>query len=839
MKSLFVIVILFILIITVRAGKGTDKAEGLSAPVEIYRDTDGVPHIYADTVEDLFYAQGFVHAQDRFWQMEFWRRIGGGRLAELFGDDVLGVDIYLRTVDFRRIAEEEYAMLDEETRRFLDAYAAGVNAYILDRKPSRLGLEFRLLKLQGHELEIEPWNPVNTLTWLKIMAEDMSGNMGKELYTIDLIRAVGLEMTADFFPAYREEEMPFVVTDSEIIAQGKERENLDPAVLTEDMSLLMSLKTRLVGGYDPFTPLALGKGGGIGSNGWVLSGERTSTGKPILANDSHLGIQIPSVYYEVGLHSKKGGGRDGTKPFNARGFSFAGVPGIIMGHNDHIAWGLTNMGSDVQDLYIERINPYNPNQYEVNGQWVDMEIRREEIIVHKQDEPYILLVRSTRHGPVVTDQGDMISHSSFDIIPQKDFPDNLELTALSLRWTALQPTETIKTIFLVNKARNFEEFREAIRYFLVPPQNVIYADEYGNIGYQAPGLIPIRAKGNGQLPVPGWTDEYEWTGFIPFEELPWVFNPSKGYIATANNPIVSESYPYVLETEYDHGYRARRIVDIIEQGRSDFTLENMKAMQGDNLSLSALEIIPYLKDIIFEDTAIETARDNLLKWNGMMEMDSAEAALYGYFWVALVEEIFQDQIPERLWNKDKALGARSSLLSCVYNLLNEPVNQWWDDITTFDKTEARDDILARAFEKGYLAGVEELGEKLNKWSWGDIHTATFRNQTFGNSGIGIIERIFNRGPVAVSGSFHQLNRCDYSVEDAFNAYHISAMRQIIDLSDLSNSLMIHTPGQSGRPGNRHYDDLIKPWRLSEYHPTRWEKDEMKVKAVKKLVLKPF
>ena len=242
------------------------------------------------------------------------------------------------------------------------------------------------------------------------------------------------------------------------------------------------------------------------------------------------------------------------------------------------------------------------------------------------------------------------------------------------------------------------------------------------------------------------------------------------------------------------------IVDIIEQGRSDFTLENMKAMQGDNLSLSALEIIPYLKDIIFEDTAIEAARDSLLKWNGRMEMDSSEAALYGYFWVALVEEIFQDQIPERLWNKDKALGARSSLLSCVYNLLNEPVNQWWDDITTFDKTEARDDILARAFEKGYLTCVEELGEKLNKWSWGDIHTATFRNQTFGNSGIGIIERIFNRGPVAVSGSFHQLNRCDYSVENAFNAYHISAMRQIIDLSDLSNSLMIHTPGQSRASG---------------------------------------
>ncbi len=841
MRRIFFIIISFVILITPLTIKAAGKAELgdlPSAPVEIYWDKDGIPHIYADTMEDLLYAQGYVHAKDRFWQMEFWRRIGSGRLAEFFGDAVLGIDIYIRTVGFRRIAELEYAKLDGETRRFLDAYAAGVNAYILNRKPSRLGSEFRLLKLQGVEFEIEPWTPVNSLTWLKVMAEDAGGNMQKELYTIDIVRTVGIEMTKDYFPDYRYDEMPVIVDDSEITFSGKPRKHDGLTALTEEyISLLLGLNTSLVGGFDPFTPLAFGKGEGVGTNAWVISGDLTATGKPLLANDPHLGIQMPSMWYEIGLHSKTGSGPDGTEPFNVRGYSFAGVPWIILGHNDRIAWGMSFMSADVQDLYIERINPYNPNQYEVNGQWVDMEIHREEISIKKQDEPYVLLVRSTRHGPIVTDHGSLMSANSFDIVPQKNFPENLELKALSLRWVALQPLENIKMLLLLNRARNYEEFREATRYFTSPNIQMTYADVEGNIGFQAVGLIPVRPNSDGLLPVPGWTDEYEWSGFVPFEDMPWVKNPSKGYIIAANNATVSLKYPYVIDREADDGYRARRIMDMIELGGSGFNVKDMIAMQGDVLSNSAREILPYLKGISFEDAAVGAARDRLLEWDSRMRMESPEAALYGYFWATLVEEIFKDQIHEDLWNKDKALGTRSSLLSCVRNLLEEPDNGWWDDITTMDRIELPDEILARAFEKGYNKGVEELGKKLDSWEWGKIHTATFRNATFGRSGIGFIERIFNRGPVAVSGGFHQVNRADYSIEDPFEVYHVTSMRAIYDLSDLSNSLMMHTTGQSGHPRDPHYDDFIESWRLIRYHPNRWEKNEVKAALERKLVLK--
>ena len=818
--------------------KGVVKVESLHAPVEIYRDRDGVPHIYADTMEDLLFAQGYVHAQDRFWQMEFWRRIGSGRLSELFGEAVLGVDIYIRTVNFRGLAEEEYEIMDDETRRYLESYSAGVNAYILDKKPRHLGLEFRLLKLQGLDLEIEPWTPVNTLTWFKVMAEDAQGNMREELYRIDIIRTVGIELAQDYFPEYDYVNDPIVVNDDEITFSGKKLETDGIAALTdEDISLLLSLNTGLVGAFDPYTPMALGKGEGVGSNAWVLSGDMTATGKPILANDPHLGIQMPSIWYEVGLHSKTGGGPDGTEPFNLRGYSFAGVPWIILGNNDRIAWGMCFMSPDVQDLYIERINPHDPNQYEVNGRWVEMDIRREEIVIKEEDEPYVLLVRSTRHGPIVTDHGSMMSANSFDIIPQKSFPENLELSALSLRWTALQPMEINRMLLWLGRARNYEEFREAVSYLEAPNIQMTYADVDGNIGFQAVGLIPIRPH-SGLVPVRGWTDDNEWSGFVPFEDLPRVKNPRKGYINATNNATVSSNYPYVIDPDSDLGYRARRIKEMIDQGGTDFTVEDMKAMQGDNLCISAAEILPFLKGISFEDEAVVAARDRLFEWDGRMEMESPEAALYGFFWASLVEEIFKDQIHETLWNKDKALGARSSLLRCVNNILGDPNNGWWDDITTLDTVETPDEILARAFEKGYNKGVEELGESLDNWEWGEIHTATFRNQTFGQSGIKLIEKIFNRGPVAVSGGFHQVNRADYSVENAFDVHHVSSMRAIYDLSDLSKSEMIITTGQSGHPGHHHYDDFIDRWRFVEYHSARWERDEVEKGSKEKLVLKP-
>ncbi len=820
--------------------RGRITVEGVSAPVEIYRDRYGVPHIYAQTAEDLFFAQGFVHAQDRFWQMEFWRRLGAGRLSELFGKKLLDTDKFLRTMGFTQVAEKEYQQSDRDTRRYLDAYATGVNAYILNRKPIRLGLEFALLEIQGVDFEIEPWTPVHTLTWDKMMSYDLGSNFKSERTHLEVLQTIGLPRWLDLYAPYRP-DMPFVFSDEELThlgASGSDVQN----------------KARQVFGSS-----------GIGSNAWVISGKRTATGKPLLANDMHLGIQMPSIWYEIGLHGITPDGKVGSTsscPFHMRGYSFPGVPGIIAGHNEHIAWGLTNLAGDVQDLFIERINPENPDQYEVNGQWVDMDIRYEEIKIHKEEEPYVLRVRHTRHGPIISDHGGYERLNTYYILPDpdKEFPENVGFTVLSLRWTALDPGRLTQAIFLLDQASNFDEFREALSYWDVPGQNVVYADTEGNIGYQAPGRYPIRARGMGLAPVPGWTDEYEWLGFAPFEELPYVLNPAKGYIVSANNPVVSPNYPYPQGSGFAFGFRARRITEMIEGDTDGISVEDIAVMQADTFNQAASEIVSYLEglnlDIPDEEEeeeeesererrkreekereeleVMQEARERLLEWDARMEIDSPEAAFYGYFWIKLVEETFKDQYPESRWpHRDQ-----SQLQNAFYYLLQDPNNEWWDDLRTPEKRETRDEILVRAFRKGYRAAVERLGEKLDSWRWGKVHTAEFRNQTFGQSGIAPIEAIFNRGPVEVRGSFSLVSVASWEFEEPFEVYHISSQRAIYDLGNLADSLLMHTTGQSGHATHRHYDDFIEPWRKIEYHTSLWEREAVEDASRAKLLLKP-
>ena len=819
--------------------RGRITLEGLSAPVEIFRDRYGVPHIYAQTSEDLFFAQGFVHAQDRFWQMEFWRRLGSGRLSELFGEKLLETDKFLRTMGFYESAEEQYEKYGAETRTYLEAYAEGVNAYILDRRPARLGLEFALLKLQGVDFEIEPWVPADTVSWGKMMSYDLGTNYTRERLNLEVLRTVGLNKWFDFFSPYRT-DMPVIINDEELVQSGfqvaRNREK----------------------------PFRVFGSSGVGSNSWVISGSRTATGKPYLANDMHLALQMPSIWYEIGLHGidEEGNvGRTEACPFHMRGYSFPGVPGVIAGHNDRIAWGLTNLPGDVQDLYIERVNPENPDQYEVNGEWADMEIRYEEIKIHKEEEPYVLRVRHTRHGPILTDLASWEKLNTFFVLPEagREFPENVGFTVLSLRWTALEPGHLHRAVFMLDKARDWEEFREALRYWDVPAQNIVYADIDGNIGYQVPGAYPIRAKGNGLAPVPGWTDEYEWQGYIPYEQLPYVYNPEKGYIVTANNPVTTPSFPIPQGSSFSYGYRARRIAEMIEGDRDGITAEDIAEIHGDTFDRAAYEIVPFLegldlkgeqeeppegesererkkreKSIKEEMEALEDARERLLVWDKRMEMDSPEAVLYAYFFIKLVEETFKDQYPESNWPPQ----LHGRFQNAFYYLLPDPENSWWDDLRTPEKRESRDEILVRAFRKGYRAAVDHLGDKLDSWKWGDAHTAVFRNQTFGQSGIGPIERIFNRGPVGVRGGNTQVCVAIWEMKDPFNIYHISSQRAIYDLGNLAATILIHPTGQSGHPTNRHYDDYIEPWRQIEYHPSLWERSAVEKASRRPLLLKP-
>jgi penicillin amidase len=580
--------------------RGVIHARGLEAPVQVLRDRFGVPHIRAENMHDLYFAQGLVTAQDRFWQMEFWRRIGAGRLSELFGAKTLGTDIFLRTAGFRRAAERDLQTLDPQYREILQAYADGVNAYTAGKKPRQLCLELALLKLQGVRFTVEPWKPVDSLTWLKLMALDLGANLRKELYTVDLIQSMGLEKTRDFLAGYRYDQTPVIVPDSELPASllRKAQAALTPrrspllSLTPEEVSELKGVSTRLVGGFDPWKSEAFGTGPGIGSNDWVIGGSRTASGKPILANDPHLGIQMPSIWYEVDLFCSAPEaqiGKPAGGPYHVRGFSFPGDPGVIVGHNDRIAWGVTNTNPDVQQLYIEHINPEDPNQYEVNGKWVDMKVRREEITVNGREDPFPLLVRETRHGPLITDHGAYAGYRGFAVNPHGEFPMNLSLSALSLKWTAYLPNRTFESVIQLDAARSFTEFRNALRSWDIPSQNFVYADVDGNIGYQMPGLIPIRKKGDGSLPSPGWVDDYEWAGFIPFDDLPFSYNPPKGYVASANNPVTSDRYRYFISTDFDYGYRARRIVDMITGAQGKSGLKAVEAMQGDTLNILAQE----------------------------------------------------------------------------------------------------------------------------------------------------------------------------------------------------------------------------------------------------------
>ncbi len=819
-KILAVIGVLFLVLVIAAGGvgvytvrrsfpqnSGSLAVPGLNDQVDVYWDANGIPHLYATTTHDLFLAQGYLHAQDRFYQMDFWRHQTAGRLSELYGAATLGPDRFIRTLGWARIAEEEYAQADQGTRGLLEAYAAGVNAYLTGRPPSQISLEYTLLGLTGlNDYVPEPWTPPQTLAWAKAMAWDLGGNMDDEIERALLTRQIGPEKTEQFLLPYPDYH-PVIVAD--------------PAIGQLNLAPLQA-------GLAATDALLGQRFEGIGSNNWVIAGSRTTTGQPLLANDPHLSIQMPSIWYEIGLHCV-----DITPDcqYDSVGFSFAGVPSIIIGHNRRIAWGFTNTGPDVQDLYIEKINPENANQYQVNGAWVDVDVRREVINI-KGGGSESLTIRATRHGPLIT-----------DVYGLKDFAADSGLKAgpdyaLALRWTALEPNFTFRAIFAINRAQNFEAFRAALQDFAAPSQNMIYADIDGNIGYQMPGNIPLRKNGNGLLPVPGWTDDYEWTGYIPFEDLPYSYNPPEGYIVTANNAVVAPDYPYLISLNWDPGYRAQRIVDMIA-AQEKISPEYMQQMQGDDFNLGAQAVLPHLLALTFTEPKLSDAAAQLRGWDFQMRADSQPAAVYMGFFNALVADTFYDDLPADYWP-----GGGAGAWRVLEGLLNDPASPWWDHTGTA-VFEQRDDILRQAFSEGYAALEKRLGANSSKWSWGRLHTATFVNATLGNSGIAPIEALFNRGPFATGGGSSIVNatgsnltRDDLGAGDPYAVTSVPSMRMIVDLSNFDNSLTMHTTGQSGHAFHPHYIDLAQPWSQIGYHAMLWSQDNVEAQAKSKLTLLP-
>lgn len=768
------------------ATAGALQLAGLRAPVTVQRDENGVPHIYADSAHDLFFAQGYVHAQDRLFQMDFQRRVGTGTLSEVLGEATLETDQFLRTLGTGRAAQLDVQVIDAETLAHLQAYADGVNAFIAAH-PDKLPIEFRILGYTP-----QPWEPLHSVVWGKMMAWSLGGNWENELMNARMIEALGADKAAEVMTGYPDGG-PFIIPPEVKSFAGLEQFDLDRV-----WALKRLLKTDAPG---------------IGSNNWVVAGSRTNTGWPLLANDPHLGMQIPSVWYANGLH---GGG------FDVVGVVFPGVPGVVIGHNNRIAWGVTNVGPDVQDLFIEKINPDNPNQYEFQGQWLDMQVIEEQITVKGQEQPVIQTVRVTHHGPIMNEVSGDIG---------EDAPP------LAMQWTALQGMPLSQAILRIDQAQNWDEFRTALRDFTAPAQNFVYADVDGNIGYQAPGWIPIRAGGDGTVPVPGWTGEYEWTGYIPFEELPFVFNPDVGYIATANNQIVPDSYPYLIATNWAAPYRAMRIIELIES-QQQLSPEDFAAIQGDVHPVPA-DIFTLLLgqvDLSGSSQAVQQALAAVLAWDRRMTADAAEPLIFEMYQKLLIQETVGDEIAaaggEEL-AEDFLSGFRNSSTQTLERLAGEPDSAWWDDVRT-DAVETRAEIVARAF----TMAVEQLqathGDDSKRWRWGDAHQTNFDHLVF--AAVSPLDAIFNRS-IAAQGSGFTVNAAgaDY---DSFVMNSGVSFRQIIDLSNLAGSRFIYTTGQSGDVFSSHYDDMVQPWQNVETIPLRFDQAEIERSARDTLILQP-
>lgn len=798
---------------------GEISLQGLDGAVDVYRDQAGIPHIYASTEHDLFFAEGYIHAQDRFWQMDFQRHVGAGRLSEMLGSATLDTDVFLRSLGWERVARAELELLEPDSLAMLQAYTDGVNAYLADHKGTELSLEYLFLGLLNRDYLPAPWEPVSSLTWAKAMAWDLRDNMDNEIERAILLNSLLPERIEELFPAYQENR-PIILPDYEFI----------PAESTGQPNKKTGFPAQLVGAFgqlgDRVAAADQWLGGDpaaeLGSNSWAVSGELSATGAPLLANDPHLSASMPSIWYQVGLHCMP------VAPdcaYEAVGVSFVGVPGIVIGHNNRIAWGLTNAGADVMDLYIIKVNSNDPNQYEMNGEWVDMQMVEEEIIV-AGDETVRLPVRITQFGPIISDSfGDL---ADFDQNSGLDLPENY---AIALRWTALDPGNTLQSIFKINRAQNFEEFREAARDFVGPSQNLLYADVDGNIGYQMPGHIPIRNQTDGKFPVLGWTDEYAWQGFVPFEELPYGLNPASGYIVAANNAIVGPDYPYQIVDFWDYGYRAQRIEQLILNADGPLGIVDYQRIQADSVNLGALEIIPALSTLEFGDEQEASLRDQLRTWDGNQSLDSAEAALFSTFWMQLLKATFNDELPEAYWPNGNSLW-----YVVIGNLLNDPGNAWWDDVNT-EAIETRDSILGSAFSTAVAELKSSQGVDPAKWTWGDLHTITFVHQTMNN--FPLIGSLFNRGPFPVSGGSAIVNATNWdAATSTFAVTSLPSKRSIIDLGNWKNSLQINTTGQSGHAYHQHYIDLAPLWAAVEYQPMHWDRTAIEAESESHLILNP-
>jgi penicillin amidase len=756
---------------------GTIVVNGLHNDVSIERDRWGIPHIRASSAEDMVEAQGYVMAQDRLWQMDLLRRVGRGELSEIFGPALLSIDKKFRTLGFGRAAEREATTVSGEPRAIVEAYARGVNKFI-EQHQNQLPLEFSLLHYKP-----QPWAPADTFVIGGYMYATLADTWERKLGRAKVIERVGLDRAKDLFSVEASMDH-FIVGDpndkkdgSQHAHSGDDDDDDDDEMESDDVIKAQNLKPGA--GDEAEIPPGINSmlwpaardflsdsnreiRRSLGSNNWVVSGAHTATGKPLLANDTHLELSIPSIWYQVHL----------TGPgWNVAGFTFPGAPLVVIGHNDRIAWGFTNNGADVQDLYIETFNPAAPDEYRVNGVWKKAQTRDEVIHIKGRADEHFAVV-STRHGPVVRRDGN---------------------TGYALRWTATEPGALSSSYNWLGAAKNWDEFRKAIKQSWGPAQNAVYADVTGNIGYIMSAKVPIRKKGHGEVPIPGDTDDYEWTGYIPFDQLPQALNPESGLIVTANARIVGPDYKPYLTDRWEEPYRTARIFDLL-QGRHDLRPEDMLKVQNDTYSYPHMFLAEQLsgagKSVPPKDARAQHLIQQLKDWNGIAGADSVEVSFLQAVRRSLLEMILEPY----LGNDTELYNWRS--MAFLQRILTERPAKWLPPAY-----KNYDDLLSAAADRAVSElAAQTKSQRPKDWPWKRFNSLQMLHP-MGQTGI--LKLLFSISDKPQSGTV-------YSVRAARKS-HGPSERFVANPANWDDSILLITSGESGQPGSSHYTDQFPFW----------------------------
>ncbi len=756
---------------------GSSSLPGLQKEITVERDNWGVPHIRASSLQDAVEAQGYVMAQDRLWQLDLMRRASRGQLSEIVGPLALKSDKQFRTFGFSRAAERDYAAMDKDSRALMEAYARGVNAFIEQHQKS-LPLEFTLLKYKP-----EPWQPTDSLVIAGYMYQTLTDTWERELDRAKVEERVGADRYKDLFAVDAPMDH-FVVGDPDVPNDGSQASRVDPDDEDDDddMPTDTILKAAVPGAGGVRTPETFADvtsalwpsiegyleetqseiRQGLGSNNWVVSGAHTATGKPLLANDTHLELSIPPIWYEIHL----------TAPgYNAKGFTLPGAPLIVIGHNDRIAWGFTNNGADVQDLYIETFNPAAPDEYRVNGAWVKAQVFDEMIHVKGQPDEHLKVV-VTRHGPVVHREADKV---------------------YALRWTALEPGGLGSTYNWLSTANNWREFREIMKRVWGPGQNAVYADVDGNIGYVMAARVPTRKKGHGEVPVPGDTDAYEWTGYIPFDQLPQALNPNSGLIVTANARVVGPNYKPYLTDRWEEPYRTARIYDLLHD-KTDLRPIDMLKVETDTFSFPhvflADQISAASKTAQPKDPRARKLIDGLKDWNGIADADSSLVSF-----LVMARRAALDLILEPYLGRDTNLYSWRST-AFLQKLLTDRPAKWLPPAY-----KNYDELLAATADRAVTMLAEQTkSERIDDWQWKELNSLDMLHP-IGREG-------FLKHLLSITGK--PQSGTGYSVRAATKR-HGPSMRFIANLANWDDSILLIPAGESGQVGSGHYTDQFSYW----------------------------